>query len=214
MIHFIYGDALHEHKDLASSMFKDRAEQFRNRLGWDVSVNELGEERDEYDDINPLYIIVSNTLGLHEASVRLLPTVGKTMVEDHFLHVTDGVRIRSPSIWECTRFCVSPEANPHSTSKIFAAGAKVMNEFFVEHCVGVFDRKMLLVYRRIGSVPTVIGWSSGDFGTVGVGLWEFNQDKYDQILAKSDISHLEMELYFANSGLTSIDGSALAGFAA
>ena len=201
MIHFLYGDKLSTRSELAHSMFKDRAEQFHRRLGWDVEVDRLGEERDEYDDLNPLYVIVSDANGLHEASMRLLPTVGQTMINDHFLDLTDGVKIQSPVIWECTRFCVSPTAQFNAATKLMAAGGKLMEEFFIEHLVGVFDRKMLAVYRRIGSSPTVVGWSEGDRARVGVGLWEYNGDRYLNLLSKCGLLEIEMELWFVNSGI-------------
>ena len=201
MIHFLYGDKLSTRSELAHSMFKDRAEQFHRRLGWDVEVDRLGEERDEYDDLNPLYVIVSDANGLHEASMRLLPTVGQTMINDHFLDLTDGVKIQSPVIWECTRFCVSPTAQFNAATTLMAAGGKLMEEFFIEHLVGVFDRKMLAVYRRIGSSPTVVGWSEGDRARVGVGLWEYNGDRYLNLLSKCGLLEIEMELWFVNSGI-------------
>ena len=199
MIHFLYGDALASKPLLAHSMFLDRGEQFKVRLGWDVTVDEFGEERDEYDLLNPLYVIVANDEGLHEASMRLLPTIGKTMVNDHFLGVTNGVSIESPLIWECTRFCVSRGARPNAATKLMAAGGKVMQEFSIEHFVGVFDRKMLPVYRMIGSVPTVIGWSQGDSDRIGVGLWEYTAGDHNRLLDKCGMSSIELELYFANS---------------
>ena len=201
MLHFLYGDELSTRPALAHSMFKDRAEQFNRRLGWDVYVDRLGEERDEYDKLNPLYVIASGPNGLHEASMRLLPTVGQTMVNDHFLDLTDGVKIQSPVIWECTRFCVSPTTQFNVATKILAAGGKVMAEFSIEHFVGVFDRKMLAVYRRIGSSPTVVGWSKEEQTKVGVGLWKYTSDNYLQLLSKCGLSPIEMELWFVNSGL-------------
>ncbi|WP_299734037.1 acyl-homoserine-lactone synthase [uncultured Tateyamaria sp.] len=201
MIHFLYGDDLSKKPILTHSMFTDRAEQFHDRLGWDVAVNAQGEERDEYDRLNPLYVIVANEHGLHEASMRLLPTVGRTMVNDHFMHITNDVKIQSPIIWECTRFCVSPGAKPNASAKLMAAGGKIMQEFSVEHYVGVFDRKMLPVYRFIGSVPTVVGWSQSEKNKIGVGLWEFNAEEYCRLLSDCGMSWAEMELYFVNSGL-------------
>lgn len=201
MIHFLHGDKLAMRPDLAHSMFKDRAEQFHRRLGWDLRVDRFGEERDEYDKLNPLYVIVSDQNGLHEASVRLLPTLGQTMVQDHFLEITDGVKIQSQFIWECTRFCVSPTARQNASTKLMAAGAKVMKEFLIEHFVGVFDRKMLAIYRRIGSSPTVIGWSNDARVKIGVGLWEYNTNEYLKLLSRCGLSQVEMELCFTNSGL-------------
>lgn len=201
MIEFVYGDALASKPYLAHSMFKDRAEQFKHRLQWDVTVNTNGEELDAYDGLNPLYIIVTDGDGLHEASMRLLPSTGQTMVNDHFLHVTKGVRIESSAIWECTRFCVSPRAKRNAAAKLLAAGGKVMQECCIEHFVGVFDKKMLPVYRRLGSTPTIVGWSTGGDAEIGVGLWQYSGDAYQQMLSNCGMSHAEMELSFVNSGL-------------
>ncbi|WP_299629532.1 acyl-homoserine-lactone synthase [uncultured Tateyamaria sp.] len=204
MIHFLYGDALASKPVLAHSMFMDRAEQFKKRLGWDVRVDQFGEERDEYDLLNPLYVIVTDEKGLHEASMRLLPTVGKTMVNDHFLEITHGASVESTLIWECTRFCTSPNAQPYSATKLMAAGGKVMQEFCIDHFVGVFDRKMLSVYRLIGSVPTIIGWTQSDTRNIGVGLWEYCADEYRHLLRVCGLSDVEMELFFANSDLSEV----------
>ena len=38
-------------------MFRDRASQFKTRLKWQVDVDENGFERDEYDALNPLYVM-------------------------------------------------------------------------------------------------------------------------------------------------------------
>lgn len=83
MIRFAYADQLSEHQYLAASMFTDRAEQFKIRLGWDVTVNEYGWECDEYDALNPLYIVWEDPSGRHAGSMRTLPTVGRTMTNDH-----------------------------------------------------------------------------------------------------------------------------------
>ena len=116
MIRFVYGDELHKYPYLKQTMFQDRADQFKRRLGWDVSVDLAGEERDQYDALNPLYIIWEGAGGRHGGSLRALPTVGRTMAAEHFLHLTDGVRIQSPLIWEVTRFCLAPDAGPGSNA--------------------------------------------------------------------------------------------------
>lgn len=100
MIRYLYGDQLAKHPLLARAMFEDRADQFKTRLGWEVTVNADGQERDEYDDLNPLYVIWETATGVHGGSMRFLPTTGRTMVNDHFLDLTDGVPIQSPFIWE------------------------------------------------------------------------------------------------------------------
>jgi N-acyl-L-homoserine lactone synthetase len=43
-------------------MFRNRAEFFGGRLGWDVVVED-GYERDRFDDINPLYLVSVDPIG-------------------------------------------------------------------------------------------------------------------------------------------------------
>ena len=150
MIRYIYASDLHMFPKLKRGMFRDRADQFRTRLNWDVTVDENGEERDEYDALNPLYVIWEKPDGSHGGSMRLLPTTGPCMVNDHFLHLTDGVRIQSPVIWECTRFCLARDAEPRTAAALMLGGGEVMTGFGVEHYVGVFDARMVRIYRLIG----------------------------------------------------------------
>ena len=65
MLRYVYANDLHKFSDLAHSMFVDRADQFKTRLGWDVTVDSAGEERDEYDTLNPLYVIWEQPDGSH-----------------------------------------------------------------------------------------------------------------------------------------------------
>ena len=57
MLRYLYGDELANYPKLKDSMFRDRAIQFNDRLGWDVSVDANGHEQEEYDALNPLYVI-------------------------------------------------------------------------------------------------------------------------------------------------------------
>ena len=79
MIRFIRADQLNAFPKLKDSMYRDRADQFKTRLGWDVSVSNDGFERDEYDELNPLYVICEGADGGHLGSMRFLPTVGPNM---------------------------------------------------------------------------------------------------------------------------------------
>ncbi|GGA94356.1 acyl-homoserine-lactone synthase [Allosediminivita pacifica] len=188
MIRYIYAEDLNKFPMLARSMFRDRADQFATRLGWEVSVDERGEERDDYDRENPLYVIWEKPDGTHGGSMRLLPTVGKTMVNDHFVHLTDGVRIESPLIWECTRFCLSRDATPGIAAALMLAGGEVMRQFGVEHYVGVFDARMVRIYRRIGSSPDILGQEGQGREMIAVGLWEFTAEAQKKVAESAGIA--------------------------
>lgn len=197
MIRYIYGHDLRHQPDLANDMFRDRATQFHDRLGWDVSVNAQGEERDPYDARNPLYVIWQDRAGRHQGSMRLLPTTGPTMVNDHFTHLTDGVRIVSPLIWESTRFCLAPGAPSHVAAALILAGGEVMQAFGIAHYVGVFDARMVRIYRRIGAEPEVLGQEGTGGSRVAVGLWEFNAAAQARVSSAAGISP-EMSRHWFN----------------
>ncbi|MDA9136070.1 autoinducer synthase [Ascidiaceihabitans sp.] len=188
MLRYIYGDQLKAHEKLVGQMFRDRADQFKVRLNWDVNVDAQGFERDEYDDLNPLYVIWQNADGTHGGSMCFLPTVGRVMVNDHFPHLLGGGSISSPTIWECTRFCLSRGANPKVAAALMLAGGEIMEGFGVEHFVGVFDARMVRIYRRIGSSPEVLGQEGEGRAQISVGLWHFAPEAKALVAQKAGLS--------------------------
>ena len=199
MIRFIYADSLAASPKLASTMFRDRAVQFKERLKWEVSVDGQGFERDQYDDMNPLYVIWQREDGSHGGSMRFLPTVGRTMVNDHFLELTGGVRIVSPLIWECTRFCLAPELGDQAhriAAGLMLAGCEMGLRFGLEHSVGVFDARMVRIYRSIGWSPEIVGTGGEGRDRISMGLWEFSIQAKLGVAAKARISPREAESWF------------------
>lgn len=196
MLRYIYGDDLHMHTKLSASMFRDRADQFKTRLNWDVSVDAQGFELDEYDDLNPLYVIWENADGTHSGSMRFLPTVGRVMVNDHFPHLLGRGPVASPFIWECTRFCLSRGANPKVAAALMLAGGEIMEGFGIEHFVGVFDARMVRIYRMIGSSPDVLGSEGEGREQISVGLWHFAAEAKQKVAAKAGLSPEISKLWF------------------
>ena len=196
MIHFVYGDELRNHPVLAESMFIDRAEQFKTRLGWDVTVNEYGWERDEYDDLNPMYIIWADANGRHAGSMRTLPTIGRTMTNEHFLELTGGVRIESPLIWECTRFCIAPGASAQVAAGLLMAGLEMGLRFGLSQALGVFDARMPRIYGRLGHSPDVIGSTGAGRDAISVGLWEVSEQGLAELSRRSGIATREVAKWF------------------
>lgn len=181
MLQYLYGDQLHRLPRLRDAMFADRTRQFRDRLGWEVSVDAAGEERDEYDALNPLYVIWAREDGTHGGSMRFLPTTGAVMVNDHFLHLTHGVRIESPLIWECTRLCLAPGAAAGIAPALLLGAAELGLGVGLSHAVAVFDARMVRVYRALGWPPTVVGSEGVGDAAISVGLWEFSTAIRDRL---------------------------------
>lgn len=176
MISYIYANDLPT--TLRTDMFQSRRQQFSERLGWDLNVNENGEEIDEYDGLNPLYIIGRDKLGRHTGSLRMLPTMGPTMINDHFSEIS-GMTIQEPQVWEATRFT----AAPHVASHLLLASCELGLRFGLRHCIGVFDTPMVRVYRKLGWSPEVIGESEG----ISVGVWTFSEEVRDALCARHNI---------------------------
>ena len=177
-------------------MHEDRADQFKRRLGWVVSVDDRGWEQDEYDRLNPLYVIAIDHNGQHEGSMRFLPTLGPTMINDHFLHLTDGEPIQDPNIWECSRFCLSPTAGPQLAGQLMAAGGEIIRGFGLSGFAGVFDQRMVRIYNRIGSKPTILGAQGTGRNRVSVGIWQFTDAARARVVQRSGTSQSTMAHWF------------------
>lgn len=181
-IKLVAGMDLARHENLLGKMFEARKRLFSDRLGWDVTIDDRGWETDQYDPINPLYLIATNQKDSHLGSLRLLPTTGDTMLRDVFSNVFDGTVIESPLIWECTRFCIEGaksekvNAGLHDTTTALLLGiCETGLRAGIQQIVGVFDRRMIPIYRRGGWAPEVVGESGKGRDAVYLGVWDVNE---------------------------------------
>ncbi|WP_223565092.1 acyl-homoserine-lactone synthase [Agrobacterium tumefaciens] len=95
-----------EHQNLLKQMHKLRANVFGGRLEWDVTIAD-GGERDQYDDLNPTYILAISGGKRVVGCARLLPAVGPTMLERTFPQLlADGSLHATSAMIESSRFCV------------------------------------------------------------------------------------------------------------
>lgn len=198
MLRYLYADQLCQHPKLARTMFQDRADQFKTRLGWEVDVDVSGQERDAYDAMNPLYVIWEAPDGSHGGSMRFLPTTGPAMVNDHFAHILTGP-VRSPLIWETTRFCLKRGAGAHVAAALMLGGGEIMQGFGIKHFVGVFDARMVRVYRRIGATPEVLGTQGDGRAQISVGLWNFSEQAHALVCSRAGVSPEQSRFWFDQS---------------
>jgi acyl homoserine lactone synthase len=164
-----------------------------------VSVDEQGREVDAYDGLNPLYIIWELEDGTHGGSMRMMPTVGQTMLNDHFTGLTDGVRIESPLIWECTRFCISPRADRRVTAALVVAAGELMEAFDLKHFVGVFFGKMERVFALSHISADILGVANDDCNEadrIVVGTWEITDTCMARNLKRVGITRETSKAWF------------------
>lgn len=92
--------------ELLRQMHRLRAAVFGERLEWDVSITDAGE-RDEYDDLDPTYILAVTDGQKVVGCARLLPALGPTMLEQTFPQLlASGSLNVSANMVESSRFCV------------------------------------------------------------------------------------------------------------
>ena len=167
-------------------MFRLRADVFFNCLQRDVPVNN-GWETDEFDDMDPLYILSvkdDRVVGC----ARLMPTTGPTLLKSHLASMFDqSVDIESPFIIECTRLAVvegMPEGLTRggvcrTTVDLMIAGCEHFLRARIDLVLRVFDKSMLRICHRIGWTPDIVAWSKDR--RIGVGLWDVNEETLNGI---------------------------------
>ena len=188
MLTYLWAEQLAKRPLLRDSIFRDRADQFKTRLNWQVDVDQNGFERDEYDAFNPLYVIWESPQGLHQGSLRLLPTTGRNMIKDHFSHLLDEQMKESPKLWECSRFCLARHAPRQVASNLMLAAGEAMVGFGVIECIAIFDQRMMRIYRLLDAQPRLIGSSGTGKDFVGFGIWKFTSQNRETVSQKAGVS--------------------------
>ena len=182
MIRYLGAAALAARPALLSQMHAHRATQFSDRLGWEVRVAG-GEERDQYDGPRALYCVLTEA-GRHAGSMRFLPTLGRTMTEEHFAALYPGAPIRDARIWECTRFAIAPGAGPGAAAALMLGGLELGLALGLAGSIGVYGRAMERVYARIGWPPERLG-AEGD---LRLGLWRYDAARRRPLARRARLS--------------------------
>lgn len=159
------------HLDFLTSMYRLRRRVFKDRLDWSVSVS--GDlEIDIYDALSPTYLLALSEEWDVLGCVRLLPTMGPTMLADTFAHLL-GKRAapRDERILESSRFCVDtrhyaePSRNGlnRATFVLFAAMIEAMRTRGAQSIVTVTAPSRAPILRR----PCAAGKSRPHNGSCG-----------------------------------------------
>lgn len=171
MLQLINPDRYGEFIDDLAEMHRLRYRIFKERLGWDVQVS--GDlEIDEFDACQPAYLVQKDNDGRIQGCVRLLPTMGPTMLRDTFPLLLNGESApASDAIWESSRFGVDLSSRSEKTGRSIARATFELFAGMIEFglmrglsdIVTVTDARMERILcranwqlRRLGS-PRVIG---------------------------------------------------------
>lgn len=182
---------------LLDEMHKLRKRVFHDRMGWDVNV-QGDHEIDDFDELDPLYVLSRDELGRVVGCARLLPTTGPNMLADVFgALLPPGEHVRSPLIWESSRFSVDVSAGGvrnhrllrHTTGELLCAMAEVGILAGLEFFVSVTDLYMERILERADCQCERLG-EPVQFGKVAAvaGFWEVGADSLARIRKNSGIT--------------------------
>lgn len=183
------------HKVHLADMFRLRARVFRDELGWDVEIHD-GKEFDKYDTEENVYLLSLNEQGMLDGSLRLMPTTGPTLLTDVFGElVPSDMALRSPHIWEATRFCVcrthSPLLNGIASSawQLVIGALELARDAGIDSYVMIYDARVKRLYRMMGLQVEDISFRRDENGTVFFGLIHASAEAALQVREKAGIDY-------------------------
>ncbi len=184
MIQIFDGPEINRAPALRDQMFRDRATQFVGRLNWPLTLDARGREIDQYDALRPVYVVCSDAEGRHQGSLRLLPTMGRTMMGENFPGLApDG--FRRPGVTECTRFCIAPGAPAHVSAALFLGVLELGLERGWSGSYGVFDARMMRVYQRLGTPARLVSMLGEGRDALCLGYFDFEPALRDVLAARA-----------------------------
>jgi acyl-homoserine lactone synthase len=120
------------------SMFEDRKSVFVDLLKWDVPVLDGRFEVDEFDNEHATYIVVAGDRGDHLGSARLLPTIRHHILGALFPQLCAAPPPRGPSVFEITRFCLSPRQNARGRRRTRNQLVSALALYALERGIGTY----------------------------------------------------------------------------
>lgn len=131
------GDAPRFGQSVLLDMFAFRHKVFYRQLGWEVQTR-YQLEFDDFDDIDPVYMVAEDDSGDIEGCWRLLPTTGPYMLRDTFPQLLKGEPAPEDShVWELSRFAVAAheDSKPQQAplSDVTLGMIRKVYDFALEH---------------------------------------------------------------------------------
>jgi len=196
MIKIVTKDNAERHVSNLYQMHRIRKTVFRDRLGWDVTVN--GElEVDEYDALGPSYLLSIDRYGTLNGCVRLLPTTGPNMLRDIFSSfVTKAAVPRGERVWEASRFAVSRNATAaeaglsQTTYDLLIGVLKFGLSNGISTIACVVDVRMERILKRAGWQLERLGPAHQIGNTIAIaGQLEVSAQILRQLEARAGLAH-------------------------
>lgn len=195
-------DGLNRHlfSEVLDEMFELRARVFGDRLGWDVNIED-GKEIDEFDHLDPAYVIGLDDGGNVVAAVRALQTTGPHMLSDVFSAILCGqAPLRSATMWESTRFCVDTQrltrgkeknSVSYATCELMIGSLEYARSAGIKDIITVIDPIMDRVLKRSNCAPYDYVGETVPMGKVSAlaALLDCTEERISGLREFADIHH-------------------------
>jgi acyl homoserine lactone synthase len=143
---------------LVEDMHRLRTRIFQGRLEWDVDCS-AGLEIDQFDHLNPTYILCLDEMEAVIGCARLLPASERTMLQEVFPQLLENGSLKTHKrMIESSRFCVDTEVSSDREQGGLHAATLAMFSGIVEwsilngysQIVTATDVRLERIFRRTG----------------------------------------------------------------
>lgn len=194
MISFVFGYERAERPALFDAMFRQRKKVFIDQKKWDLAPTDGVYECDEFDRDDAVYICSLFPDGRLAGSVRLINTATDHMATTAFQHMFPGLMVRSPTIWEGTRFAVSDDRRfqPNGISRAACELLLGICLFGLEYgstqMTAIYEAPLARMFKKCGIPHFVLGRHRSEaHGSVHYGLWDISRELEASIRAATGI---------------------------
>ena len=152
MIDVVNSENRNLYGEMLDQMFLQRADVFVEKLGWDLPLTD-GKEIDQYDDDRSTYLLATNEDNEVTGSLRVLPTTGGHLMKDLFPEMCAGEPPAGPTVWEISRFYVTPPTRrPKDRVKAAAEVLSSVVELALLHGV-----ETITMVSYMANMPLIVG---------------------------------------------------------
>jgi N-acyl-L-homoserine lactone synthetase len=199
MIRFLFGYERQEQPQLFEQMFRQRKQVFIDEKKWDLKPTDGEFEIDEFDRDDTVYLCSLLPNGDLAGSIRFLNTATEHMAGSVFKDMFPGLVVRSPTIWEATRFTVPEDrriqANGVSVAccEIIAGMCTFGLEYGVSQMTAIYEAPLTRIFRKCGLTHIVLGrHRSAEHGALHYGLCDVSRELEASIRRATRLAPVEL----------------------